>query len=215
MSPLESYGATRVLALAFGLTLLASMLLLADLLGSLADSNATYSARIHDGATRARDTAGGALLIVAAMLLACTGQALRRDLSRAGAGLAADIVAALSFVAAPGLLAATGLLLTAPVSAWVGDLFDDPSIDAGAAAALSQAGTVALWCAMPVLGAWTILAAHMARRSGATGRPSLITAWIAGLLTLIAVTVAATFPIAIWWAVFGLTARLPADREAT
>jgi hypothetical protein len=211
----ESYGPTRVYIVSFGITLFASLLLLADLLGSFADSTATFTGRLASDAERTRDIAGGALLLVAALLVVCSGQTLRHDLSRSESRLGVDLISALSMVAASGLLASSGLLLAPPVSNSFGAVFSDPGIEGVAAAGIAQTGTVLLYCTLLFVGIWTILVARVARTIGVVGPVSWTTALMVGALTLFSISVVATLPVALWWVAFGLTCRLPATKGSS
>jgi hypothetical protein len=136
---MDSYRPSRAFVVAFGIALLGSLLLLADLLSSFADPNAAFAERLENDVMRLRDTSGGTLLLVAALCSVCAGQTLRHDLSSSEPLLGVDLISALSAVVASGLVASSGLLLASPVSRSLGDVTSDPGIEVVAAAGVRRA----------------------------------------------------------------------------
>jgi hypothetical protein len=210
---LTTYGSVRVTALGFGLTYLAGGVLLAELVGSSADSTATFTEHFDDNAARFGDIAGSLILMASSVFVLCTGLTLRERLLGPQPRLRVDLLAALALLCAAALFVSAGLLLSAPFLQSFGDLYGDPGMEPAVAAGLAQAGTVALICAVMLLGAWTGLVAHVAHSAGAIGRWFNVTGWIAAGMTLFAVTGIATFPLGVWWIALAFGWRSP--REGT
>ncbi|MEX2080493.1 MAG: hypothetical protein WEC33_02665 [Dehalococcoidia bacterium] len=196
---MTAYGSVRATALGFGLTYLTGGVLLAELVGSSADSTATFTTHFDDDAARFGDIAGSLLLMVSSVFVLCAGLTLRERLRGPRATLRVDLVAALAFLGAAALFVSAGLLLSAPLLQSFGDLVDDPGMEPAVAAGFAQAGTIALISSVLLLGAWTALVAHVAHSAGAIGRWFRLTGWVVAGLTVFAVTGIAAFPLGVWW----------------
>lgn len=210
---MQNYGSVRAGALAFGFAYLAGGILLAELIGSSADSTETFTTHFDDDLLRYGDIIGSLLLVGASIPLVCIGLTIRQELVLAQPSLRIDLIAALSLLGAAGLLASGSLLLTPPLLQSFGDLFTDPGLEPASAAALAQAGTVALLCTLLVLGAWTALVARTSRSGQRIGSWLYISGVAAAALTVLGITGAAAFPLGIWWIVFAFRWRESARKQ--
>ena len=195
----RTYGSVRMATAGFGLAYLIAFALLGDLLGSSADSTATFTEHFADDSARWGDFAGGLVFVTAALFLVAAGLTLRQRLASETPALKVDMVAGLALLAAGGLLVSAGLLLTVPATLALGDITDDTGIEPGPAAGIAQAGTVVLIATVLCLGALTALVAHVAGAQGAIGRWLSRSGWVVAVLTLAGWTGAAALPLGVWW----------------
>jgi hypothetical protein len=96
------------------------------------------------------------------------------------------------------------LLLTVPLTSFIGDLTDDPGIDLGVQAGIAQAGTVMLFVAALCLAPTTVLLARLGRQDLAVPRWISVTAWITAATLCLGVSVGLLIPFALWAIALGL-----------
>ena len=106
-------------------------------------------------------------------MLVWTAVTARRTASPRAEGSVRDLRAIAAVVTASSLVVASALLLTVPLTTSIGELTDDPGIDASVQAEITQAGTVALLVSALCLAVTTVLLARLGRQDGAVPR------WIA------------------------------------
>jgi hypothetical protein len=163
-----------------------AIVMLGPLLGSSADASTAFAEHFDDDLNRFRDLLGsGALLIAAAMLVWTMVTVRRKTVERAESSVR-DLSTIAAVVASSTLVAAAGLLLTVPLTSFIGDLTDDPGIDLGVQAGIAQAGTVMLFVAALCLAPTTVLLARLGRQDLAVPRWISVTAWITAALWAIA-----------------------------
>jgi hypothetical protein len=195
---------SRVLTMAFGFSYLIAIVLLGELLGSAADSTATFADRVDDEALRAVDLLGCAFLAVSAVLLVMVALTLRRRIGTNEPDIWEDISAGVGLLAAAGLLMSAALLATTPLWRTLGAATDDPSLEPAVGAGITQAGIAMLILSVVVAGVWTVLVAIRARRTVDASIWFMVSAILVGALTLFAVTVAAALPLGVWWLAFAI-----------
>lgn len=194
----------RMPAIGLGCAYLMAIVLLAPLLGSSADSSATFAEHFGDGGNRLRDLLGTLALLVAAAMLGWTAVAARSTTTpRAGTSVR-DLVAVAAIVTSSALVAASGLLMTVPLMASFGTLFDEPGMEAGVQAGIAQAGTVVLLVAALCLAFTTVLFARLGRQNLAVPRWISVTAWVTAAALCLGVSVGLLMPFAAWAVAFGL-----------
>lgn len=204
-----TYATLRPFAAGFGLCYLAAFVLLGDLLGSSADSTATFTEYWESDARVAANIMGGVLLMAASVLAVCCGLIVRHESTTEHPGLRDDLVAALATLAGAGLFVSAGLLVTPPVLQSFGDAFSDPGLTPDVAAGVAQAGIIMLLCTLLLLGVWVVLVAYAGRAAGACGTPWVIAAWIVAAFALLGVTVGAALPMGLWWVAIAWRWRAP------
>ena len=184
-------------------------MLLGPLLGSTADASTAYAEHFADDGNRLRDLLGSLALIVAAGMLAWTGVSAWRSSSPSARSSVRELSAIAAVVTASSLVVAAGLLLTVPLTAAIGDLTDDPGIDAGVQAGIAEAGAVMLLVAALCLAVTTVLFARLGRQNGAVPRWIAATAWGIAATLCLGVSVALLLPFGAWAIALGLTWRAP------
>ena len=205
-------GSLRASAIAFGVVYIVGLILLGDLLGSSADSTKAFTEQFDSTADRIGHIVGAIALLACALTILTFGLASRMFFARRHPGLATDLIAGLSGLCAAGLLITASLLVTPSLMRTLGELTDDPGIEANSAAAIAQAGTAVFVVTLLVIGVLTVLAGRLAVRNRVISRWVQITGWLVALLTLAGLSVVAAFPMGLWWIAFGISARM--DRTA-
>jgi hypothetical protein len=147
--------------------------MLAPLLGSSADASTAFAEHFDDDGNRLRDLLGSLALVVAASMLVWTAVTAWKETSVRAESSIRDL-SAIAAVITASTLVASALLLTVPLTTWIGDLTDDPGIDTGVQAGIAQAGTVVLMVAALGLALTTVLLARLGRQNGVVPR------WITG-----------------------------------
>lgn len=209
MRPLRTAG------LVCGVAHLASIVLLGPLLGSAADPSTAYAEHYAVDANVRRDLVGSLGLLVAAAALGWIVVAARRRAGGPdGGGIGGDLTAAAGLVSAGVIVVAAGVLATVPLTTAIGDLTDDPGIDAEVQAGIAQAGTVVLLVAMVAVGVTTVLLARLGRAAGAVPRWVVVTAWATAGTLLLGASVVLLAPFGAWIAGAGTAWRSEEGRPA-
>lgn len=188
---------------ALGCSYLAAVLALGPLLGSLADSPTTFAEHFADNGNRVRDLVGSLALLIAAATLGWT-VVMARSAGSAAAAALRDLTTMAGAATGTAFVAAAGLLLTVPLTSLIGELTDDPGIDPGVQAGITQAGVVVLLVAALCLALTTVLVARLGRQTDAVPRWIMVTAWATAATLLLGVTVALLVPFAAWAIALGV-----------
>lgn len=194
-------------AIGLGSAYLLAIVLLGPLLGSTADASTAFAEHFADDGNRVRDLLGSLALVVAAGLLAWTGVSAWRSTSGSAESSVRDLSAIGAVVTASALVVAAGLLLTVPLTGAIGDLTDDPGIEAGVQAGIAEAGTVMLLVAALCLAVTTVLLAQLGRQDGAISRWIAATAWGIAATLCLGVSVVLLLPFGAWAIALGLLWR--------
>ncbi|MEO8363064.1 MAG: hypothetical protein ABI570_01615 [Ilumatobacteraceae bacterium] len=195
----------RAPAVGLGIAFLVSIGLLGTLLGSTADSTATYDIHFSNDAQMIRDGIGGMGLIIASVMLVCLVMAMRESVSDHQQRSRRDLATAFGLVSAAGLITAAGLLLTVPFTTALGAITDDTGIETSVQAGLAQAGSVTLFVAVVPLAIAVVLIGQIGKRIGVLPRWMSITGWIIAVFLLLGWAVGPLLPFAIWSIALGLT----------
>ena len=131
----------RVPAISLGLTYLVSIVLLGELLGSIADSSATYGKHFSDDAALTQDFIGAIALVASSAILVWLIIAMRANVSGQREKFLLDLASAFGIVASAALIMAAGLLLTVPFTITLGRITGDPGIESSVQAGIAQAGS--------------------------------------------------------------------------
>ena len=196
----------RAPAVALGCSYLAAIVMLGPLLGSSADASTAFTEHFAEDGNRIRDLLGSLALLVAAAMLVWTAVTARSASTLAASPLR-DLTVIACGVTASTLVVASGLLMTVPLTSSIGELTDDPGIDAGAQAGIAQAGTVMLLVAALSLACATVLLARLGRRVAAVPGWIVATAWATAVTLCLGVSVALLVPFAAWVIALGLAWR--------
>lgn len=193
-------------AIGLGCSYLLAIVMLGPLLGSSADASTAFAEHFAADGNRIRDLLGSLSLLVAAGALVWTVVAARAVSSAAG-GTLRDLSAVVGTITASTFVAAAGLLLTVPLTTAIGEVTDDPGIDADVQAGIAQAGTVVLLVAALCLALTTVLVARLGRQARAVPSWIAATAWATAAMLLLGVTVVLLVPFAAWAIAVGLAWR--------
>lgn len=186
--------------------------LLGPLLGSSADASTAFAEHFDDDGNRVRDLLGSLALLVAAAMLGWTAVSGRRSTSPSSEDSVRDLSGIAALVTASTLVVASGLLLTVPLTTSIGEITDDPGIDASVQAGIAQAGTVVLLVAALGLAATTVLLARLGRQNGTVPRWIAATAWGTAVMLCLGVSVALLMPFGAWAIALGLAWRVQEPR---
>jgi hypothetical protein len=197
----------RAPAIAIGCSYLLAILMLGPLLGSSADASTAFAEHFDDDGNRLRDLLGSLALLVAASMLVWTAVTARRWTSARVESSVRDLSAIAAVVTASTLVVASGLLLTVPLTTSIGELTDDPGIDAGVQAGIAQAGTVVLLVAALCLAVTTVLLARLGRQNRVVPPWIMGTAWVTAATLCLGVSVGLLMPFAAWAIALGLAWR--------
>lgn len=195
----------RLPAIGLGCSYLVAIVMLGPLLGSSADASTAFAEHFDDDGNRFRDLLGSLALLVAAAMLAWTAVTARQTTVARAESSVRDLSTIASVVTSSTLVVASGLLMTVPLTTSIGDLTDDPGIDAGVQAGIAQAGTVMLLVAALCLALTTVLLARLGRQNLAVPRWISVTAWAAAATLCLGVSVGLLMPFALWAIALGLT----------
>lgn len=191
-------------AIGLGCSYLVAIVMLGPLLGSSADASTAFAEHFDDDGNRLRDLLGSlALLVAAAMLVWTVATARQKTIARAESSVR-DLSTIAAVVTSSTLVTASGLLMTVPLTTSIGDLTDDPGIDAGVQAGIAQAGTVVLLVAALGLALTTVLLARLGRQNLAVPRWISATAWATAVTLCLGVSVGLLLPFAAWAIALGL-----------
>ena len=199
----------RVPAIGLGVSYLVAILMLGSLLGSLGDASTAFTEHYDNDANRVRDLLGSLALLVAAAMLVWTAVTARQETIVRARSSVRDLSTVAGVVTASTLVASSGLLMTVPLTTSIGDLTDDPGIDAGVQAGIAQAGTVVLLVAALCLALTTVLLARLGRQNLAVPRWIGATAWATAATLCLGVTVGLLIPFAGWAIAVGLVWSVP------
>lgn len=191
-------------AIGLGFAYLVAIVMLGPLLGSSADASTAFAEHFDADANRLRDLLGSFALLVAAAMLVWTAVAARQTTSVRADSSVRDLSTIAGVVTSSTLVVASGLLMTVPLTTSIGELTDDPGIDAGVQAGIAQAGTVMLLVAALCLALTTVLLARLGRQNLAVPRWISATAWITGATLCLGVSVGLLIPFAAWAIALGL-----------
>lgn len=178
--------------------------MLGPLLGSSADASTAFAEHFADDGNRVRDLLGSLALLVAAAMLVWTGVTGRRSTSPTAESSVRDLSGIAAVVTASTLVVASGLLMTVPLTTSIGELTDDPGIDAGVQAGIAQAGAVVLLVAALCLAVTTVLLARLGRQNRAVPRWIVATAWGTAATLCLGASVGLLMPFAAWAIALGL-----------
>lgn len=195
----------RLPAIGLGCSYLVAIVMLGPLLGSSADASTAFAEHFDDDGNRFRDPLGSLALLVAAAMLVWTAVTARQTTVARAESSVRDLSTIASVVTSSTLVVASGLLMTVPLTTSIGDLTDDPGIDAGVQAGIAQAGTVMLLVAALCLALTTVLLARLGRQNLAVPRWISVTAWAAAATLCLGVSVGLLMPFALWAIALGLT----------
>lgn len=195
----------RTPAVGLGIAFLVSIGLLGTLLGSTADSTATFGIHFSNDAQVTRDGIGGLGLVVSATMLVWLVMAMRAAVSDQQQQLRRDLATAFGLISAAGLITAAGLLLTVPFTTALGGVTGDTGIETSVGAGIAQAGSVTLFVAVIPLAIAVVLIGQIGKRCRILPRWVSITAWITALLLLLGWSVGLLMPFAFWSIALGLT----------
>jgi hypothetical protein len=195
----------RLPAIGLGCSYLVAIVMLGPLLGSSADASTAFAEHFDDDGNRFRDLLGSLALLVAAAMLVWTAVTARQTTVARAESSVRDLSTIASVVTSSTLVVASGLLMTVPLTTSIGDLTDDPGIDAGVQAGIAQAGTVMLLVAALCLALTTVLLARLGRQNLAVPRWISVTAWAAAATLCLGVSVGLLMPFALWAIALGLT----------
>lgn len=193
----------RISAAVFGSSLLISLILLGDLLGSAADSTRAFTEQFDDTATRIGHVLGAIFLTASAISLLVFGLAFRRLLLKTHDALSSDVIVGLAGLSAAGLLVAASLLTSPSLVRTVGELTDDPGMESNTAAGIAQAGTVVFVFTMLLIGLLTVIVGRVARQQYTMTRWLQILGWIVAILTIVGLAVSTLFPLGLYWLAVG------------
>ena len=200
----------RVPAVSLGLTYLVSIVLLGELLGSIADSSATYGKHFSDDAALTQDFIGAIALVASGARLVWLIIAMRANVSGQREKFLLDLASAFGMVASAALIMAAGLLLTVPFTIILGRITGDPGIESSVQAGIAQAGSVCLFFAVFPLAIAVVLIGKLGKRIGVLPRWILVASWFTSVfLVLLGWTVGLLLTFALWSLALGLTWRLP------
>jgi hypothetical protein len=149
-------GETRLAAAcgaAFAITFTAALALLADLLGTFADSDETFAEYFNSAADRNRSVAGGVLLFVSGVVVMPFLSGLARAADAGSGSQRIKLAGALSPLAGGLVIASAAALATVGASRLMADLFDESSdpFQGSSIVVLPQLGYVLL-----VFAGWTV-----------------------------------------------------------
>ena len=195
----------RLPAIDLGCSYLVAIVMLGPLLGSSADASTAFAEHFDDDGNRFRDLLGSLALLVAAAMLAWTAVTARQTTVARAESSVRDLCTIASVVTSSTLVVASGLLMTVPLTTSIGDLTDDPGIDAGVQAGIAQAGTVMLLVAALCLALTTVLFPRLGRQNLAVPRWISVTAWAAAATLCLGVSVGLLMPFALWAIALGFT----------
>jgi hypothetical protein len=195
----------RLPAIGLGCSYLLAIVMLGPLLGSSADASTAFTDHFDDDGNRVRDLLGSLALLVAAAMLVWTAVTARQETIARADSSVRDLSTIAAVVTSSTLVAASGLLITVPLTTSIGDLTDDPGIDAGVQAGIAQAGTVVLLVAALCLALTTVLLARLGRQNLVVPRWISATAWATAATLCLGVSVGLLLPFAAWAVALGLT----------
>ena len=192
-------------AIGLGCSYLVAIVMLGPLLGSSADASTAFAEHFDNDANRFRDLLGSVVLLVAAAMLSWTSVVARQQTTSMTDSAVRDLSTVATVVTSSTLVAASGLLMTVPLTTTVGELTDDPGIDAGVQAGIAQAGTVMLFVAALCLALTTVLLARLGRQCSAVPRWIAVTAWGIAATLCLGASVGLLIPFGLWAIAFGVT----------
>lgn len=195
----------RVPAVGLGISFLVSIGLLGTLLGSTADSTATFDVHFGSDSQVTRDGIGGIGLIISAVMLVWLVISMRAAVSDEQQRSRRDLATAFGLVSAAGLITAAGLLLTVPFTTALGAITEDPGIETSVRAGIAQAGSVTLFVAVLPLAIAVALIGQIGKRTGVLPRWMSVTAWFIAVLLFLGWSVGLLLPFALWSIALGLT----------
>lgn len=137
----------------FAITFAAGLLMLADLLGTFADSDETFVEYFDSAADRNRSAAGGVVLFISGVVLLPFLSGLIRAVDAGSGSQRARLAGALSPIASALIIASAAALATVGASRLMADLFDESSdpFQGSSIVVLPQLGYVLL-----VFAGWTV-----------------------------------------------------------
>lgn len=195
----------RAPAVSLGIAFLVSIGLLGTLLGSTADSTATFEVHFGNDAQVTRDGIGGIGLIVSSVILAWLVISMRAAVTDQQQRSRRELATAFGLVSASGLITAAGLLLTVPFTRALGGVTGDTGIETSVQAGIAQAGSVTLFVAVLPLAIAVVLIGQIGKRAGVLPRWMSVTAWIIAVFLFLGLSVGLLLPFGLWSIALGLT----------
>lgn len=195
----------RTPAVVLGIAHLLSIGLLGTLLGSTADSTATFEIHFGSDSQVTRDGIGGIGLVISSVMLVWLVISMRAEVTDEQQRSRRDLATALGLVSAAGLLAAAGQLLTVPFTRALGAVTGDTGIENGVQAGIAQAGSVTLFVAVIPLAIAVVLIGRIGKRTGVLPRWMSVSAWIIAVLLFLGWSVGLLMPFGLWSIALGLT----------
>lgn len=195
----------RAPAVGLGIAFLVSIGLLGTLLGSTADSTATFEVHFGNDAQVTRDGIGGIALIISSVMLVWLVIAMRAAVTDQQQRSRRDLATAFGLISAGGLITAAGLLLTMPFTSALGGVTGDTGIETSVQAGIAQAGSVTLFVAVIPLAIAVVLIGQIGKRVGVLPRWMSVTAWMIAVLLFLGWSVGLLLPFALWSIALGLT----------
>jgi hypothetical protein len=205
----------RIPAVSLGIAFLVSIGLLSTLLGSTADSTASYAIHFSNDAQMIRDGLGGLGLVVTSTMLVWLVMAMRAAVSDQQQKSRRDLATAFGLISAAGLIAAAGLLLTVPFTTALGAISEDTGIETSVGAGIAQAGSVTLFVAVLPLAITVILIGQIGKRCRILPRWVSVTAWITAVFLLLGWSVAVLGVFGLWSIALGLTWKHPTTEKTS
>ena len=194
----------RTPAVGLGIAFLVSIGLLGTLLGSTADSTATFGIHFSNDAQVTRDGIGGLGLVVSATMLVWLVMAMRATVSDQKQRSRRELATAFGLISAAGLIAAAGLLLTVPFTTALRAISEDAGIETSVGAGIAQAGAVTLFVALLPLAIAVVLVSQIGRRCGFLPRWVYIFGmFTAGILLFLGWSVGLLVVFGVWSIAFG------------